>query len=221
MSSNPERGRIAAALDSGADDFISKPPEPEELRARLRAAERVVTLQRELMRLADTDPLTGLLNRRALFRQAEEACIRAATGRSLAVAMIDIDHFKHINDQFGHTAGDRAIRAVADRIAASFAITGRLGGEEFVGMIENATAMQAASAAEHLRASIAKLRFEDQGNVINITISAGVSTYQPGETIDIFFQRADTALYDAKRNGRNRVSIDEAFRRQSGLQQAV
>ena len=113
MSASQDRHTLVEALDSGADDFISKPPIPEELYARLRAAARMAAMQQDLIRLATTDPLTGLLNRRAFFDQAAEVSARAEAGAPLSAIMLDIDHFKRINDNFGHDAGDEAIRAIA------------------------------------------------------------------------------------------------------------
>ncbi|BAT59912.1 response regulator PleD [Variibacter gotjawalensis] len=205
MSSTKERGRRAAALDAGADDFMRKPPEPDEFYARLRAAERVISLQRELMRLANTDPLSGLLNRRALFRRAGEARERAAAGRFLTAVMFDIDHFKRINDTYGHDAGDRAIQVVAHEIKRAFPIAGRLGGEEFVGFMEEATLMETAARGEQLRRTLQDMDIGAGKATINLTISAGVSLFRAGETVDAFLQRADNALYAAKSAGRNRI----------------
>src|SRR5262249_56402924 len=98
MSSHDGRKTLVEGLDSGADDFIAKPPLAEELYARLRAAERVTSMQRELIRLATTDPLTGVLNRRAFFERAQQMCERMEAGRTVSAIMMDIDHFNRIND---------------------------------------------------------------------------------------------------------------------------
>src|ERR1044072_7857836 len=112
MSSSTEKSLLGEALDSGADDFISKPPVADELYAGLRAAERLGSMQRELVRLASVDPLTGLHNRRVFFEMAEEARMRCADGAALTAIMLDVDHFKRINDLYGHDVGDQAIAAV-------------------------------------------------------------------------------------------------------------
>src|ERR1700736_1519227 len=122
MSSNQDRQKLIEALDCGADDYIGKPPVAEELYARLRAAERVASMQQELVRLATTDSLTGVLNRRAFFERAREACCRAEAGAALSAVLFDIDHFKRVNDLYGHDVGDRAICAVAQEAAALSAV---------------------------------------------------------------------------------------------------
>lgn len=131
MSSSDDRDIIVRALDTGADDFIRKPPDIEELRARLRAAERVTSMQVQLIRYATTDGLSELLNRREFFHRAGDAQKRAESGVPLSAVMVDIDHFKSVNDLHGHEAGDRAIAAVGSQIKLFGGVGGRLGGEEF------------------------------------------------------------------------------------------
>jgi two-component system cell cycle response regulator len=127
MSSNDDQKHLIEALDGGADDFIRKPPAAEELYARLRCAERLASMQRQLIRLATTDPLTGMLNRRAFFERGHEACSRAAAGAMLSAIMFDVDHFKRINDEYGHDTGDEALRGVAREVTGQCAVVGRLG----------------------------------------------------------------------------------------------
>jgi two-component system, cell cycle response regulator len=206
MSSNQDGHTLIEALDNGADDFMGKPPVVEELYARLRAAERVGTMQRELLRLATTDPLTGMLNRRAFFVQAEEACERAGAGSSLSAVMLDIDHFKRVNDTHGHDVGDAAIRGIAREAAATGkAILGRLGGEEFAFLLEGRALSDAVEIAEDLRLRLSELRFETDMEELSVTSSFGVSEWEGGDTIDRLLKRADMALYQAKLDGRNRV----------------
>src|SRR3954465_3904040 len=159
MSSNIDKQKLGEALDSGADDFISKPPVPDELYARLRAAERLGTMQRELVRLASFDALTGLHNRRVFFERAESASQRCPM---ITAIMIDIDHFKRINDVFGHSIGDKAITAVGQVIAAEGAVSGRLGGEEFALLLEGRTLAEGLTIAEELRTRMSALRIETQ-----------------------------------------------------------
>jgi diguanylate cyclase (GGDEF)-like protein len=202
MSSSVDKHRLGEALDAGADDFIGKPPVADELYARLRAAERMGAMQRELVRLASIDPLTDVYNRRAFFEAAHALIERP--GRVCAI-MLDIDHFKRINDVFGHDVGDEVISAVARTAAADGAVIGRLGGEEFALLLDDLSLGDAITAAERLRAAVAALTFETAKGPLTLTCSFGVSDWQAGDSIDQVLKRADVALYAAKTGGRNRV----------------
>src|SRR5258708_11670430 len=202
MSSNIDKKKLGEALDSGADDFISKPPVPDELYARLRAAERLTTMQRELVRFASFDPLTGLYNRRVFFELAQGATQRT---RTIAAIMLDIDHFKRVNDVFGHDVGDRAIVAVAQEAKTDGAVVGRLGGEEFAILLEGRALEEGCAIAESIRARIAALNFQTPSGPMALTCSFGVSERIAEESIDEMLKRADVALYAAKTGGRNRV----------------
>ena len=208
MSSTKTDGRLIEALDSGADDFLAKPLVAEELYARLRAADRLVTMQRELIRLATIDPLTGMFNRRAFFDNAEALCARADAGYALSAIMMDVDHFKAVNDVYGHAVGDEALRTVAQQLTSGRAMAGRLGGEEFAMLIDRPLA-DAVETAEGLRTGIANSGIGDSG--LKLTCSFGVSQWQHGDSIDRMLKRADMALYQAKFGGRNRVvAADES-----------
>ena len=205
MSSSDERDNLVEALDMGADDFIGKPPVPAQLYARLRAAGRLAAMQRDLIRLATTDPLTGVLNRRAFFERATHECGRAEAGEPLCAIMFDIDHFKRINDSYGHDAGDECIRGVAQEASIEGAVLGRLGGEEFALLLPGKDSGAATECAEHLRLQLAARQFATRSQVLTLTCSLGVSQWEAGDTIDSLLQRADAALYAAKTGGRNRV----------------
>ncbi len=207
MTSQRDRHSVAEALDSGADDYIGKPPVYEELYARLRAAERLASMQRELFRLATTDALTGALNRRAFFEAGIEACDRAEAGGFLSAIMIDIDHFKRINDTYGHAVGDEVLIAVARELESERARFGRIGGEEFAGLLEGYDLDQAAAMAERLRARVTSLVIETEKGALTVTCTFGVSERELHESIDDVMRRADVALYDAKNGGRNRVGV--------------
>ena len=205
MSSSDDRAVVVKALDRGADDFIRKPPDVEELRARLRLADRVTRMQRELIVHATRDSLSGLLNRREFFHRAEDAAEQAAAGRPLSAIMLDIDHFKEVNDRHGHEGGDRAIVSVASQIALIDGVSGRLGGEEF-GILLTVDLASAVAMAEELRAAIAQMPSFDVGGAgKSVTASFGVAQWQRGDSIDHLLQRVDMALYQAKRRGRNCV----------------
>src|SRR6266705_3820026 len=180
MSCDRDQHKLIEALDSGADDFIGKPPVAEELYARLRAAERVATMQRELLRLATTDPLTDVFNRRAFFERAAEVCARAEAGGALSAIVFDIDHFKRINDIYGHDVGDKAIRAVAGEAAAEDGIVGRLGGEEFAILLEGRDLGQAIEVGERLRRKIAALQFTTDNGAMTLTCSFGIGAWERG-----------------------------------------
>ena len=208
MSSNQERRNLVEALDSGADDFIGKPPAAEELYARLRAAERLSAMHRDLMQLASLDPLTGIFNRRAFFERAQKALAQSRTdGHTVAAIMLDIDHFKRVNDVYGHQVGDRAIREVASLISNKGKIIGRLGGEEFALLLPSCDLAGGKEVAEHLRQQIMAVRLPEGDKVVTFTSSFGVSEWQPGESVDDMLRRADMALYVAKAEGRNCVRV--------------
>ncbi len=167
-------------------------------------------------RAAITDALTGVLNRRGLMMAVERAQAEAgATGTPLALAVVDIDHFKRFNDRFGHAMGDDVLRFVArhlaDRLEAGGGSVGRLGGEEFVGVIPGATAQTAAGRIDRIRAELAGqvLRSAVDGSSMGrISFSAGVAEHRAGQAADQLIERADGALYTAKRLGRDRVVPD-------------
>lgn len=164
-------------------------------------------LQEELNHHATHDPLTGALNRRAFALLAEKQVAQAArTGRPLAVLMMDLDHFKRINDTLGHSGGDATLCrfvAVAGDVLRAEDVLCRFGGEEFVALLPHAEAAQAVAAAERLR-----LAFAATG-ATGATVSIGVASLRPGEDLEDLLRRADAALYDAKRAGRDRTHLSE------------
>ena len=170
--------------------------------------------QRRIESMASTDKLTGLLNRQAfdlLIRKLAPEIRRDAL--PVAILMGDIDHFKAINDQYGHPVGDAVLVTVADRLQARLResdIAVRWGGEEFLIVLKNCTPDEALLLAESLRADIAMASFASAGYKEPVTLSFGISTFDGVETVEHAIGRADEALYDAKRGGRNRVSVSRA-----------
>lgn len=205
------------ALDSGADDFLPKPVEPGLLFARLRLGARMIAQQREMHRLATTDELSGLANRRSFLERGEgllERCRR--TDHRLAVLMADIDHFKRINDSRGHAIGDLVIRAIADLLHVGVQepdLTGRLGGEEFALLLTGLDLREAGQRAEALRRKVTELDLAPDGIPLPVSVSFGVATVKADDPdLAQALSRADAALYASKHGGRNRVTMDAASR---------
>jgi two-component system, cell cycle response regulator len=207
MSSTTDYYLAIEALDNGADDFIHKPPIPDELRARLRLADRVTAMKQQLIQYATTDSLTGVLNRRAFFDSGVERC-RAAT--PFAAVMFDVDHFKKVNDTFGHEVGDDVLKGVGGELKLMDGIVGRLGGEEFC-VLTDGTVADAVECAEELQRTIRALRFNQGEEQFGITCSFGVAEWEHENTIDRMLRRADMAMYEAKQTGRDRIVASDTF----------
>jgi diguanylate cyclase (GGDEF)-like protein len=210
MSSTDDYYLAVTALDNGADDFIHKPPNPDELRARLRLADRVTSMKQQLIQHATTDSLTGLLNRRAFFDSATEACRAVKAGQAISAIMFDIDHFKQINDTHGHEIGDRVLAAVGAQAKQADEIAGRLGGEEFC-VLTHGEIADAHEFAVELQKSIRALRFEHGSQTFAVTCSFGVAEWEQGDAIDRMLRRADIAMYEAKKSGRDRIVASDTF----------
>jgi len=165
----------------------------------------------ELQKEAYLDPLTGLANRRYAERHLQTALAEMERlDLSFGVISLDIDNFKHINDTYGHAAGDRVLKMVAEALRAgsrSFDFIARWGGEEFLCVAVNINADQLQAVAERLRLLVEGSEFKQNGDVIRVTVSAGAALYRPGETITDVLQRADELLYESKAQGKNRVSL--------------
>jgi two-component system cell cycle response regulator len=216
--------RLVKGLDIGANDYLIRPVDPNEMIARVRTQVRRRRYQDRLrqnyersLSLALTDAVTGLHNRRYMLRHLEGLIQRAtATGKSLAVMLFDIDHFKAVNDTFGHDIGDEVLKGVAQRVSANqrnFDMVSRYGGEEFVVLMPDTFGETALSVAERLCQRIAAEPFKIsvEPGLRNVTVSIGVTDFQgPNDTADEMLKRADRAMYRAKNGGRNRVEPDLA-----------
>jgi len=202
-------------LEAGADDYLVKPFDQSELRCRIKIGERILDLERRIVRLASTDHLTGVLNRRAFVERMEGEVQRSSReGTPLSLVLVDIDHFKQINDRFGHQAGDLVLQRFVETLLESvrpYDFVGRHGGEEFVVCLPGTDADQAGHVAERMRKEVEETRIElvDGTETLQLTASFGVASSRQGskETVDSLTRRADEAMYRAKNGGRNRVCM--------------
>ena len=221
---------ILAGLAAGADDYLSKKSSSAHLLARLRTAQRILTLEHSLKQalaekrqLAMTDALTGVPNRRFFLRRfGRQLAERQRTGGELALLSLDIDHFKQINDRYGHGAGDVVLKEFARRIGTCLAgeaqWCARLGGEEFAVVLEGATLAQAEALAERMRQVIAASPIQAATSGIPVTVSIGLSALQEISnrevaTVESLLQQVDQRLYASKGSGRNRVTGPERAQR--------
>ncbi|MDO8597500.1 MAG: GGDEF domain-containing protein [Sulfuricaulis sp.] len=163
----------------------------------------------EMTQVAITDPLTSIMNRRGITVGLLDAMAQAERYRTpLTVAMVDIDHFKEINDTYGHEAGDRVLKNVAAILSDALRMpdkVGRYGGEEFLIVLPHTNLAQGSKIVERIRASVSKKIFDQGAKKARLTISIGVTQFQPGEDLEQLMSHADKALYDAKKGGRNLV----------------
>ncbi|MEZ5668137.1 MAG: diguanylate cyclase [Alphaproteobacteria bacterium] len=211
------------ALNAGANDFLKKPVDPIELAARTRNMLRLRARQLELERanqqlalLANTDGLTGVANRRYFLERMEEELERGRRYHSpLALALLDVDHFKQVNDQNGHQAGDEVLKALSDftvGLLRSNDLVGRLGGEEFAILMPESDEQVGAVVSERVRAELAVHPIKTVAGDLSITVSIGVTQAYPDlDNAEAILRRADRALYRAKSAGRNRVIKAGAF----------
>jgi len=218
LTTKGRKENIIEGLDAGADDYLTKPFDPQELQVRLRTGMRIVKLQaeiieaREALRIQAThDALTGVWNRRAILEMLGTELVRSSRDAlPVAVAMVDLDHFKRINDTYGHVVGDTVLRESVNRMRAllrPYDALGRYGGEEFLVVLPGCTTQDAFRLAERLRMGISQEPMVIPEGTVEVTSSLGVATNDTTTPLDAtaLIQAADTALYRAKAKGRNRV----------------
>jgi diguanylate cyclase (GGDEF)-like protein len=217
LTSRSDKQDIATGLEAGAADYVQKPFDHDELRARLLVGRRFAELnrklldtQQELRRQALTDPLTHIMNRRAILMRLSEEMARAPRqGLPLSIGSMDIDHFKAVNDNYGHASGDRVLQTVVERALKAlrpYDALGRIGGEEFLIVMPGVGPRDAEIVLERIRKIIRSSPIELQGQELVITVSIG-GAVSMGESMDELLNRADEALYRAKGSGRDRIVL--------------
>src|SRR3954469_13833623 len=224
LTARSEHKDIVTALDADVDDFLAKPFDASELRARLRSGARILELQEgllrsqeELRRQATHDHLTGILTRRAVVNQLDLELRRAARGGgSVAVLLADLDHFKRVNDEYGHSVGDAVLLEAAARMRSvlrGHEAIGRYGGEEFLTILPNCGPSEAVTVAARACLALSSTPIEAAANMLRMTMSVGIATAPLGaDSARYLVDRADQALYRAKAAGRNRIGMgDQTF----------
>jgi diguanylate cyclase (GGDEF)-like protein len=218
LTSRNEGDDLIRALEAGADDYLTKPVNHSELRARLQTGRRILGLQEQLLaaqeelrRKASHDGLTGMWNRGAVLDILERELIHGAReGVPLSVIMCDLDHFKRVNDSLGHLAGDAVLYEAAVRLRGALRQSdwiGRYGGEEFLAVLPNCDLAEGTRTAERLRDAISTVPFAIDDEPLSLTISLGVAATDGKRSppMNHLLYAADAALLRAKRGGRNRV----------------
>lgn len=210
LTNKNEEEDLIEAMEAGVDDYVTKPFNPGELRVRLRAGSRIVEQTQKLRFLANYDELTGIWNRRMLVEQMRNEWIRHTREESVcSILMLDIDHFKIVNDTYGHAGGDQALRLFSQVIKESvrpYDLVGRFGGEEFVVMLPNTKLETAKQIAERIRTGCESMLIHLKNDCsFHITVSIGVAQQTPEDkSAQELIGKADSALYFAKKEGRNR-----------------
>ncbi len=216
LTSNSGQHDIVDGMKAGADDYIVKPYNRQELEVRVKAGARIIELQSELLLAKEKirqqsriDTLTGIANRRAIFEHLDGELNRAEREtKSISVAMLDIDRFKAVNDTYGHQAGDAVLAECVARISGAirpYDLLGRYGGEEFLLVLPGTDESNAAIVCERILGVVQAEPFTLKGLKLEITLSIGLATWSGREDVDKLTAAADRALYMAKQKGRNRV----------------
>ena len=220
LSGRDDRDFKIKSLEQGASDYITKPFDTEELVARVKVHLKIKNLQDDLKRtngllqeLSNTDHLTGLFNRRYLMEALDKEVQRSLRKRgNLSLFILDIDHFKQVNDVYGHLQGDVALQKVAQQLQKelrAYDTAARYGGEEFIAILPDTTLEEAVFVANRVLASVHATGFSGVLSRLSLTVSIGVARFSPPDcaTVDSLIKLADDALYRAKANGRNKVEF--------------
>ena len=214
LTAQEDTAELVKGISAGADDYIRKPFDKEELAVRLRAGQRILNLHKQLENRAETDPLTGIPNRRSIGTFLKSKNItQLNAGGPMAFIMTDIDHFKKVNDTYGHDAGDLVIQGVSQLLHnhfRSYDHVSRVGGEEFFIIAPDIPQEAIINVVERMRLKIEQTTFHlPDEKTLHVTCSFGVccATLEGEIDIDFFMKKADAALYRAKAGGRNCVMV--------------
>jgi two-component system cell cycle response regulator len=221
LTAREGKANVIEGLAAGADDYLTKPPDDNELRARLNTGRRILKLEQSLRQanrrihlLSITDALTSTYNRRHLMERLPQELERARRyGRPLAIALCDVDYFKNINDTYGHQTGDEVLKRIAvllmNATRKEIDWVARYGGEEFLIVLPEASVSDAIAFAEKIRTTIADHPFEIKGQAVKLSSSFGVAGYDSAPSdasVDSLIACADLCLYRSKESGRDRVT---------------
>ncbi|MBZ5679668.1 MAG: diguanylate cyclase [Acidobacteriia bacterium] len=216
---------LLKAMEAGADDYLAKPVDPSELRARILVGKRILELQQSLCFAATHDFLTNLLNRAEILAALQREFSRSGReDKPATVILADIDHFKRVNDTLGHAAGDEVLKEVAKRLKSDlrlYDVVGRYGGEEFLIILPGCDVTVGARRANEIRNLVGKDPIQTPFGTTSVTVSMGVTVTSStrDHSISDFLHEADVSMYAAKKNGRNRVEVFSAASQHAGFGQ--